>query len=97
MSFSLNCIISETMYITAHDILINGSYNVMNYLSTEQKIKSMKLKFSREIFPGIFQITMPLIVGKPGPVNAYLFVGEKISLIDTGTSKSIGKLENALF
>ncbi len=60
------------------------------------KVKSKKLNYSREIFQGVFQMTMPLIVGKPGPVNVYLFVGENVTLLDTGTAKSVKKLENAL-
>jgi len=53
------------------------------------------LKYSQEIFPGIYRITLPLPGDKPGPVSAYLFVGEKTSLLDTGTAKASIKLQKA--
>ncbi len=54
-----------------------------------------KLKYSQEIFPGIYRITLPLPGDKPGPVSAYLFVGKKTSLLDTGTVKANIKLQKA--
>lgn len=54
------------------------------------------LTLSREIYPGIHRITLPLPGKKPGPVNVYLFVGDTITLLDTGTSRSVGLLEKAL-
>lgn len=54
-----------------------------------------ELKYSREIFPGIYRITLPLPGNKPGPVSAYLFVGEKTSLLDTGTAAASIKLQKA--
>ncbi len=68
----------------------------MNSISSVKTAKYHSLKYSREIFPDVFQITMPLIVGKPGPVNVYLFLGDHITLLDTGTSDSVKKLEIAL-
>ncbi len=50
----------------------------------------------KEIHPGIFRIRLPLPGKKPGPVNAYLFKGENISLIDTGTPLSIKQLKQGL-
>lgn len=40
---------------------------------------------SREVMPGVFRISLPLRGEKPGPVKAYLFIGDTVSLIDTGT------------
>jgi glyoxylase-like metal-dependent hydrolase (beta-lactamase superfamily II) len=54
-----------------------------------------ELKYSQEIFPGIYRITLPLPGDKPGPVSAYLFVGEKTSLLDTGTARASIKLQKA--
>ncbi len=51
---------------------------------------------AKEIYPGIFRIRLPLPGKKPGPVNAYLFKGENISLIDTGTPLSIKQLKQGL-
>lgn len=70
--------------------------NVMNPISPFNTTKRHSLKYSREIFPQIFQVTMPLIVGKPGPVNAYLFIGDHVTLLDTGTSDGVKKIECAL-
>jgi len=53
------------------------------------------LKYSQEIYPGIYRITLPLPGDKPGPVSAYLFVGKKTSLLDTGTAKASIKLQKA--
>jgi glyoxylase-like metal-dependent hydrolase (beta-lactamase superfamily II) len=53
-------------------------------------------QLSREILPGIFQVTLPLPGEKPGPVNAYLFTGQKITLLDTGTAHSVENLDTAL-
>lgn len=52
---------------------------------------------SRKIADGIFSIRLPLPGDKPGPVNAYLFIGKNdITLLDTGTSKAFGVLQAAL-
>ena len=50
----------------------------------------------KEIHPGIFRIRLPLPGKKPGPVNAYLFKGETITLVDTGTPLSIKQLKQGL-
>ena len=56
-----------------------------------------KLKpVSKEIYPGIIMIKLPLAGGKPGPVNSYLLTGRVPTLIDTGTRKTVGHLEAAL-
>jgi glyoxylase-like metal-dependent hydrolase (beta-lactamase superfamily II) len=53
-------------------------------------------KFSREIFPDVYRITLPLPGKRPGPVNVYLFKGGKVTLIDTGMVQTIGVLKKAL-
>ncbi len=50
----------------------------------------------REVLPGVFQIRLPLPGKKPGPVNAYLFKGVNISLLDTGTFQTTANLRAAL-
>jgi len=55
-----------------------------------------RYKFSSEILPDVFKITLPLPGRKPGPVNVYLFKGREITLIDTGTLQSAPVLEKAL-
>jgi glyoxylase-like metal-dependent hydrolase (beta-lactamase superfamily II) len=50
----------------------------------------------QEIYPRIYRITLPLPGDKPGPVNAYLFIGKTVTLIDTGTLKSVNVLEREL-
>ena len=50
----------------------------------------------QEIYPGIFRIILPLAGTKPGPVNAYLFTGTPVTLLDTGTVKSAAVLEREL-
>ncbi len=56
-----------------------------------------KYKYSTEILPDVFCITLPLPGRKPGPVNVYLFKGDNdISLIDTGTKQTAGILKKAL-
>ncbi|MBN2160313.1 MAG: MBL fold metallo-hydrolase [Spirochaetes bacterium] len=50
----------------------------------------------KEIHPGIFRIILPLQGTKPGPVNAYLFTGKPVTLLDTGTLKSAPVLEREL-
>jgi glyoxylase-like metal-dependent hydrolase (beta-lactamase superfamily II) len=49
-----------------------------------------------EIYPGIYRIILPLAGDKPGPVNAYLFAGRTVTLLDTGTLKSVHVLEHRL-
>lgn len=55
----------------------------------------MKRRFS-EIYPGIYRLTLPLPGRKPGPIHVYLFVGEIITLLDTGTHRTAGLLRRAL-
>lgn len=49
-----------------------------------------------EIHPGIIRIILPLQGTKPGPVNAYLFTGNPVTILDTGTLKSAPVLEREL-
>jgi glyoxylase-like metal-dependent hydrolase (beta-lactamase superfamily II) len=49
-----------------------------------------------EIYPRIYRIILPLAGTKPGPVNAYLFVGKTTTLLDTGTLKSADVLRHRL-
>ncbi|MCU0822777.1 MAG: MBL fold metallo-hydrolase [Spirochaetes bacterium] len=51
---------------------------------------------STAIHPGIFKISLPFPGRHPGPINVYLFRGERISLLDTGMLSTIGYLEKAL-
>jgi glyoxylase-like metal-dependent hydrolase (beta-lactamase superfamily II) len=53
-------------------------------------------KRHEEIYPGIFRIILPLQGDKPGPVNAYLFTGKPVTILDTGTLKSVPVLEREL-
>jgi glyoxylase-like metal-dependent hydrolase (beta-lactamase superfamily II) len=53
-------------------------------------------KLSREILPDVYSITLPLPGKRPGPVNVYLFKGEKVTLIDTGMAQTSGVLKKAL-
>jgi glyoxylase-like metal-dependent hydrolase (beta-lactamase superfamily II) len=53
-------------------------------------------KFSKEILPDVYSITLPLPGKRPGPVNVYLFKGEPVTLIDTGMVQTAGLLEKAL-
>jgi glyoxylase-like metal-dependent hydrolase (beta-lactamase superfamily II) len=57
---------------------------------------AQEYKYSREILPDVFSIKLPLSGYKPGPVNVYLFKGEKITLIDTGMKRTADILEKAL-
>jgi glyoxylase-like metal-dependent hydrolase (beta-lactamase superfamily II) len=50
----------------------------------------------RELHPGIYRIILPLAGKKPGPVNAYLFTGSAVTLVDTGTLKAFPVLQQAL-
>ncbi len=56
----------------------------------------MKSNACQEIFPDVFKITLPLFGSKPGPVNTYLFVGDRITLLDTGILQTADKLEEGL-
>ena len=49
-----------------------------------------------EIYPKIYRITLPLPGKRPGPVNVYLFKGRSVTLIDTGTRKTVDILRDAL-
>lgn len=60
------------------------------------KVLTKKYKFSREILPDVFCITLPLPGKRPGPVNVYLFKGSKNTLIDTGMVQTAGILKKAL-
>ncbi len=51
---------------------------------------------SSEIYPYIHQITLPLPGNKPGPVNSYLFIGDRITLLDGGTSRHAPRLIEAV-
>ncbi|MBW1812449.1 MAG: MBL fold metallo-hydrolase [Deltaproteobacteria bacterium] len=53
------------------------------------------LNYSEEVYPGIYRITLPLPGDRPGPVNAYLFIGENITLLDTGTARTVRNLKTA--
>ncbi len=50
----------------------------------------------REIHPGIHRIRLPLPGKKPGPANAYLFLGDPVTLLDTGTRQGFPQLTKAL-
>jgi glyoxylase-like metal-dependent hydrolase (beta-lactamase superfamily II) len=58
--------------------------------------ENKKLRFSREIYPDIYEITLPLPMKNPGPVNVYLFTGNKITLLDTGILQTSSLLKRAL-
>ena len=49
-----------------------------------------------KIHHGIYRIIHPLAGKKPGPVNAYLFTGTTVTLLDTGTLKSFPVLQRTL-
>jgi len=49
-----------------------------------------------EIHPDIYRIVLPLRGEKPGPVNVYLFKGERTTLLDTGVKKTVDILEQSL-
>lgn len=55
-----------------------------------------KYKYSKEILPNVFMIKLPLPGRQPGPVNVYLFKGEKNALIDTGMLQTAHILKKAL-
>ena len=46
--------------------------------------------------PDVYSIKLPLSGYKPGPVNVYLFKGDKITLIDTGMKQTANLLRKAL-
>lgn len=54
-----------------------------------------KPKFQK-IYPNIFRLRLPLPGTNPGPVNVYLFKGEKNVLLDTGPKQTVNLLEEAL-
>lgn len=66
----------------------------MNFDEREKLEK--KYKYSREILPDVFVIKLPLPGRQPGPVNVYLFKGEKNALIDTGMLQTAHILKKAL-
>lgn len=49
-----------------------------------------------EILPGVYRIILPLAGEKPGPINVYLFTGDPVTIIDTGTLKSVPVLAREL-
>lgn len=49
-----------------------------------------------EIYPGIFQIRLPVPGRSPGPVNVYYFVGKNRTLVDTGMPFAVRELKTAL-
>jgi glyoxylase-like metal-dependent hydrolase (beta-lactamase superfamily II) len=53
-------------------------------------------RLSREILPDVYSIKLPLPGRQPGPVNAYLFKGEKNTLVDTGMLHTAHILKEAL-
>lgn len=53
-------------------------------------------KYSTEILPDVYSIKLPLSGYKPGPVNVYLFKGDKITLLDTGMKQTADLLKKAL-
>ncbi len=53
-------------------------------------------KYSTEIHPNIFKITLPLMGEKPGPVNAFLFIGKHNTLLDVGSGYTFRRLKRAL-
>jgi glyoxylase-like metal-dependent hydrolase (beta-lactamase superfamily II) len=59
-------------------------------------MKSDKKTLSKEIHPNIFKISLPFPGKKPGPVNVYLFIGERVTLMDTGIVRTVGLLEEAV-
>jgi glyoxylase-like metal-dependent hydrolase (beta-lactamase superfamily II) len=65
-------------------------------MGIHDKMKANSRTRCQEIHPGIYRITLPLPGKKPGPVNVYLFTGKIVTLLDTGTLKSVNVLERAL-
>ena len=65
-------------------------------MGIHDKMKANSRTRCQEIYPGIYRITLPLQGKKPGPVNVYLFTGKIVTLLDTGTLKSVNVLERAL-
>ena len=59
-------------------------------------MKEQKRPRYEVIYPGIYRVILPLAGVKPGPVNAYLFIGKTMTLLDTGTLKSVHVLEHRL-
>ena len=49
-----------------------------------------------EILPGVYRIILPLPGEKPGPMNVYLFTGKPVTILDTGTLKSVPVLKREL-
>ncbi len=59
-------------------------------------MKNTDDKLCTEIHRNIYKICLPFPGKKPGPVNVYLFVGERVTLIDTGIIRTVGILRDAL-
>ena len=53
-------------------------------------------KRTSEILPGVYRIILPLAGEKPGPMNVYLFTGRPVTIVDTGTLKSVPVLTREL-
>ena len=49
-----------------------------------------------ELHPGIYRIVLPMKGNRPGPVNAYLFAGKNVTLLDTGLAATGKVLLRAL-
>ncbi|MEW5735647.1 MAG: MBL fold metallo-hydrolase [Thermodesulfobacteriota bacterium] len=49
-----------------------------------------------EILPGVHRLVLPLPGRRPGPVNAYLFTGDNVTLVDTGTAQALPYLLKGL-
>ncbi len=53
-------------------------------------------KYINEVHKNIYKIQLPFPGTKPGPINVYLVLGEKVTLIDTGIKKTFGFLKKAI-
>ncbi|MBI5844937.1 MAG: MBL fold metallo-hydrolase [Deltaproteobacteria bacterium] len=62
---------------------------------TPQPSKNLR-RFSTVVGRDIHRITLPLPGPRPGPSNVYLFLGDNVTLLDTGTAQAAGRLSRAL-
>lgn len=53
-------------------------------------------RLTKEIYPGIYQLRLPMAGKEPGPVNVYLFKGKNNTLLDCGTKGTVNILEKSL-
>ena len=58
--------------------------------------KNRKVPAAVEIHPGIYRITLPLPGKKPGPINTYLFTGDPVTIMDTGTVMTVSLLRSEI-